>query len=83
MFTKVLKDQGFQEVLQEPYMVSKEDIFYFFFIDDIVFVFKKKDQPNIKEIVNTLKEKFKLEELGEFKWFLRIYIFKDKDKQLL
>ncbi len=44
-------------------MVNKEDIFYFFFVDDIVFVFKKKDQPNVKEIVNVLKGNFKLEEL--------------------
>jgi len=64
-------------------MVNKEDILCFFFVDDIVFVFKKKDQPNIKEIVNALKRRFKLEELGEFKWFFGIYIFKDKDKRLL
>ncbi|SRR6266566_4604350 len=64
-------------------MVSKEDILYFFFVDDIVFVFRKKDQPNVKEIVNVLKERFRLEELGELKWFFEIYIFRDKDKQLL
>ncbi len=64
-------------------MVSKKNIFCFFFVDDIVFVFRKKDQLNIKEIVNVLKEKFKLEELKEFKWFFKIYIFKDKDKRLL
>src|SRR6266566_10004691 len=64
-------------------MVSKEDVFYFFFVDDIVFVFKKKDQSNVKEIVNILKRRFKLEELEEFKWFFRMYIFRDKDKRLL
>ncbi len=64
-------------------MVNKEDIFCFFFVDDIVFAFKKKDQPNVKEIVNILKGRFRLEKFGEFKWFLRMYIFKDKDKRLL
>ena len=64
-------------------MVSKEDILYFFFVDDIVFAFKKKDQLNVKEIVNVLKRKFKLKEFGEFKWFFEMYIFKNKDKQLL
>jgi len=39
----------------------------FFFINDIVFAFKKEDKPNVKKIVNALKEKFKLEELREFK----------------
>ena len=48
-------------------MVSKEGIFCFFFIDDIVFAFRKKDQPNVKEIVNALKGRFRLKELGEFK----------------
>ncbi len=64
-------------------MVSKEDIFCFFFIDDIVFAFRKKDQPNVKEIINALKRRFRLEELGEFKWFFGMYIFKDRDKRLL
>ena len=64
-------------------MVSKEDIFYFFFVNDIVFAFKKKYQLNVKKIVNALKERFRLEELKEFKWFLGMYIFKNRDKRLL
>ncbi len=64
-------------------MVIKGYIICFFFVNDIVFAFKKETQPNIKEIVNVLKRKFKLEELKEFKWFLRIYIFRDKGKRLL
>ncbi len=61
-------------------MVSKESILCFFFVDNIVFTFKKKDQPNVKEIVNALKGRFRLEELGKFKWFFRMYIFKNKNK---
>jgi len=48
-------------------VVNKEGILCFFFVDDIIFAFRKKDQPNVKEIVNALKEKFKLEKLGELK----------------
>ena len=64
-------------------VVSKEDIFYFFFINNIVFAFKKKDQPNVKEIVNALKGRFRLEELEKLKWFFRMHIFRDRDKRLL
>jgi len=64
-------------------VVIKGDIICFFFIDDIVFVLRKEDQLNVKEIVNALEGKFKLEELKEFKWFLKIYIFRDKGKRLL
>ena len=64
-------------------MVIKRDIIYFFFMDNIVFAFRKEDQPNVKEIVNILKGKFKLEELKEFKWFLKMYIFRDKGKRFL
>ena len=64
-------------------MVNKKGILCFFFVDDIVFAFKKKDQSNVKEIVNALKGKFKLEELEEFKWFLKMHIFRDRDKRLL
>ncbi len=52
-------------------------------MDNIVFAFRKEDQPNVKEIVNILKGKFKLEELKEFKWFLKMYIFRDKGKRFL
>ncbi len=83
MFIRALKDQGFQKVFQEPYMINKKGIFCFFFVDDIVFAFKKKDQPNVKEIVNVLKGKFRLEEFKELKWFFEMYIFKDRDKRLL
>ncbi len=48
-------------------MVNKESILCFFFIDDIVFAFRKKDQPNVKEIVNALKGRFRLEEFGKLK----------------
>ncbi len=64
-------------------MINKEDILCFFLIDDIVFAFKKKDQPNVKEIVNALERRFKLEKFEKLKWFFRIHIFRDKDKRLL
>jgi len=48
-------------------MVIKGYIICFFFINDIVFAFKKEDQPNVKKIVNALKGKFRLKELKEFK----------------
>ncbi len=83
LFTKALKNQRFQKVPQEPCVVIKRYIICFFFVDDIVFTFRKKNQPNVKEIVNILKGKFKLEELKEFKQFLEIYIFKDRGKRLL
>ncbi len=83
IFTRALKNQGFQEVPQKPYVVIKGDIICFFFVNNIVFAFKKKDQPNVKEIVNALKRKFRLEELRELKWFLKMHIFRDRDKRFL
>jgi hypothetical protein len=40
-FTSALKALGFQEVPQEPYIVIRDRIIYFFFIDDVVLVFRK------------------------------------------
>ena len=48
-------------------MVIKGCIICFFFVDDIIFAFKKENQLNVKEIVNALKGKFKLKELKKFK----------------
>src|SRR4029077_20065317 len=41
-FTATLKDLGFTEVPQEPCVVLKGGIICFFFVDDIVFAFRKK-----------------------------------------
>lgn len=39
--TNELKKLGFKKLFQNPYMIQKNSIISFFYIDDIVFAFKK------------------------------------------
>ena len=58
---------GFTEVPQEPYIMIKDGIIYFFFMDDIVFAFKKYDTDNLTQMTSLLKNKFIMKELSELK----------------
>jgi hypothetical protein len=72
---------GFTEVFQELYVMRRGRIIYFFYVDDIVFAFKKKDTQYVTDIVLEIRNQFKLNKIGELKWFLRIYIFKNRLKK--
>src|SRR4029077_4128853 len=82
-FTATLKDLGFTEVPQEPCVVLKGGIICFFFVDDIVFAFRKKDKEKVAHTVTSLKETFTMSELGELKWFLGMHIIRDRSKRSL
>jgi hypothetical protein len=82
-FTATLKDLGFKEVPQEPCVVLKDGIICFFFVDDIVFAFRKKDREKVAHTVTSLKETFTMSELGELKWFLGMHIIRDRSKRYL
>ena len=49
---------GFNTVLYEPYYIIKERVFIFFYINDIVFMFRKNKMGIIKGVVRELKIKY-------------------------
>ena len=55
----------------------------FFYIDDIVICFKKKDEVKACSAITGLQVKYELSELGDLKWFLEIHILRDRAKNLL
>jgi hypothetical protein len=73
----------FTEVPQEPCVVLKDRIICFFFVDDIVFAFRKKDRDKVAQTIKLLKETFTMTELGELKWFLGMYIIRKQPKRSL
>ena len=46
----------------------------FFFMDDIVALFKPQHQPKFTEFMTHLTSKYELCDLGELKWFLGIHV---------
>ena len=82
-FTGVLRNMGFSEVLQEPCVVRRGGVVCFFYVDDIVFAYRKKDAEVVANAIAQMRNHFKLNELGELKWFLGIHIFRDRPKRSL
>lgn len=49
-----MKKLGFKEISQEPCIVQKDKIIAFFYVNNIVFAFKKDKVNKIKKIVESL-----------------------------
>jgi hypothetical protein len=82
-FTGVLRNMRFTEVLQEPCIMKRGGIICFFYIDDIVFAYRKKDSKAMREAVDEMQNYFRLNPIGELKWFLGMHIFRDRPKRSL
>ena len=71
------------KIPQEPCVMINKDIITFFYIDDIVICYKKKDEGKAKSTICGLQSKYELSGLGDFKWFLGIHILRNRAKKLL
>ena len=61
---------GFSTVPHKPCYIIKKGIFIFFYINNIVFVFRKDKAGIIKGVIKELKIKYQFIGGGEFQWFL-------------
>lgn len=82
-FSDALKSLGLQEIPQEPCIVQRKGIICFFFVDDIVFAYKKNKKDEVLEIVRLLSKIFTIDMLGELKWFLGMHVVRDRTKKTL
>lgn len=58
------------KILQEVFMVQKDGVIYFLYVDNIVFAFKKKKSDKIKRIVELVLQTLIIEVIRELKQFL-------------
>ena len=65
--TDAMKKLGFNKIPQEPYIVQKNGIICFFYVDDIVFAFRKDQKSKVKRTIALLSKFLTLEEKGELK----------------
>ena len=58
---------GFSTVLHKPYYIIKKGVFIFFYINDIVFTFRKNKTGIVKgAVMKELKTKYQFTGGGEF-----------------
>ena len=63
-------------------MINKEMI-VFFYVDDIVIYYRKKNKTKARIIMSELKTKYIMNVLRNLKWFLEVHVFWNKAKKLL
>ena len=81
--TGVFRDLGFREIPQEPCVMLKEGVIVFFYVDDIVFCYRKRDTSIVETVKKALAEKIELNFLGELKWFLGVHVLRDRQSKRL
>lgn len=79
--TDRLKALGFKEIPQEPCIVQQDGIICFFYVDDIVFAFKKGQREEVERVVTSLSETLEIKRKGELKWFLGLHVIRNRSKQ--
>ncbi|KAM4063625.1 reverse transcriptase (RNA-dependent DNA polymerase) [Hirsutella rhossiliensis] len=75
---RLLEELGFKKVPQEPCVMMKGAVTVFFYVDDMIWAYRKEDEGLAKEAIQRLEERYKMSFLGEPKWFLGIHILRDR-----
>ena len=78
-----MKKLDFKEISREPCVVQKDGIFGFFYIDDIVFTFKKDQANEVKKILELLSQAFTIRVVSELKWFLGLNVIRNRTKRTI
>jgi Reverse transcriptase (RNA-dependent DNA polymerase) len=79
--TGTLKTLGFEIIPQEPCAMIKRGLVVFFYVDDIVFAFLKKQTDSTYDTIGQLEEQYELTGGDELKWFLGIEVIRDREKR--
>lgn len=58
-------------------------IIVFFYVDDIVFCYRKKEEEKANELIRKLQKRFNIQPLGDLKWFLGIHVLRDRRQRQL
>jgi hypothetical protein len=75
---KALSAHGSQAISQKSCILIKGSIIAFYFVDNIVFCYRKFAESEAYAAVEVLKKSFKITELEEIKWFLGLYVIRDR-----
>ena len=81
--TAALVALGLKIIPEDPCVAANSWLVVFFFVDDIVFMFRPQDKERAIRFKDTLRQRFKMKDLGPLKWFLGMRIIRDMDARRL
>ncbi len=64
-------------------MALKDGVLVFYYVDDIVFIYRKEHLAQAEAAITGLKRQFEMTDCGELKWFLGIHVVRNRQKRLL
>jgi hypothetical protein len=81
--TCALADLGFQTIPHEPCCMIKNSILIFFYVDDIVLAYRKRDESEAKRLIGRLQDRYTISGGEDLQWFLGIRVIRDRSKKLI
>ncbi len=63
--------------------MQQNGIIFFFYMDNIVFAFKKDQRDEVERIIASLSKALTIERKRELKWFLGLHVIRDRSKKAL
>jgi hypothetical protein len=79
LITKCL-EMRFQSISRESCLfIDRDEIFMFFYVNDIVFAFRTNRQHETKILINKLKDIFEMRNLDTLKFFLKVRVIQRSD----
>ena len=68
----ILKKEGLKPVAEELCLYYNDWLIVFFYVDDIIAAYRKRDLPKFQIFKEQLINKYEIKDLGDFTWFLGI-----------
>jgi hypothetical protein len=70
-------------VPQELCVAISDGAVVFYYVNDIVFAYRKQDKPLVDRAIKGLKKQFEMTDYGELKWFLGIHVLRNRQRRCL
>ena len=78
---RALKSLGLRPIPETPCLFSNDRIIVFFYVDDIVVLCHPKHRTAFDDFRAKLLKAYKIREIGDLKWFLRIRVIRDRTQR--
>ncbi|OAQ57580.1 polyprotein [Pochonia chlamydosporia 170] len=76
--TAAFEKLGLRQSQEEPCLFTNSWLTIFFFVDDIVLLYRARHQDAADKFIVKLKTQYEMKDLGELKWFLGIRVLRDR-----
>src|SRR5438046_7144915 len=70
--TSMLSTLGLQQINEEYCLFTNGKLILFFYVDDIVVLYKKGHQRDFEHFIRQLMKRYELRDMGNLSWFLGI-----------